>query len=108
MRGGINVKINKDAIIEEMKNTDDMALVSAYLYAVNALRYGVDVLEKWDTAVRNHANLEKAHAKGYYEGLEELREVKTDIEEYRREHNCSCSDCLDIIDKHINGKENKE
>lgn len=112
MRGGVNVKINKDAIIEEMKNTDNMAFVSAYLYAINAIKYGVDVLEKWDTAERNSANLEKAYVKGYYEGLKGISAIKAEIKQKIKEenygvisdhtHEDGLEEALEIIDKHIN------
>ena len=36
----------------------------------------------------------------------EALEIKAEIEKMRSKQNCSCSDCLDIIDKHI--KENKQ
>lgn len=38
--------------------------------------------------------------------IAELEAIKAEIEKMRSEQNCSCSDCLDIIDKHI--KENKQ
>lgn len=69
MRGGIFVMTDKEKIIEELKNTDDKTLLSAYLYGKNLALYGVNVLEPWVTAVTNSVNLEKAYAKGYYEGL---------------------------------------
>lgn len=121
MRGGVNIKINKDAIIEEMKNTDDMALVSAYLYAKGAIEYGVNVLETWNTAVKNSYNLEKAYEKGYYEGLQKasvnksvLEDIKAEIDElpseltYDGRRMVRRSRVFEIIDNHISGKEQGE
>lgn len=33
--------------------------------------------------------------------VEELEQIKAEIEEMRSKQNCSCSDCLDILDNHI-------
>lgn len=33
--------------------------------------------------------------------IAELEKIKAEIIEYRSKQNCSCSDCLDILDKHI-------
>ena len=32
-----------------------------------------------------------------------IEDIKDEIKEMRSKKNCSCSDCLDIIDKHISG-----
>lgn len=32
---------------------------------------------------------------------EEFEKIKSEIIEYRSKQNCSCSDCLDIIDNHL-------
>lgn len=44
--------------------------------------------------ILNGKPLEKEIAK-------ELEKVKAEIKKIRSKQNCSCSDCLDIIDKHI-------
>ena len=99
-----NIKITKDKIIKEMENTDDMAVVAAYLYAKNSIEHGVDVLEKWDTAVRNSANLEKAYQKGFYEGLAEGRphsdetSIRLTVYQFMREVMCMGADAV-IVDR---------
>ena len=60
---------NYAAMVEEMKQFDQQTLNLAYLYARSLITYGVDVTEKWDTAVQQTANLEKAYRKGFYEGI---------------------------------------
>ena len=36
-----------------------------------------------------------------------LEDIKSEIKEMRSKQNCSCSDCLDIIDKHMESEDNK-
>lgn len=47
-----------------------------------------------------------AYLSGYEKGLSVLEDIKAEIKEMRSKQNCSCSDCLDIIDNHISRKEN--
>ena len=49
-----------------------MVITTAYLYAINYTLYGENVTEKWLTATRNAAALEKAYMKGQYDALQSL------------------------------------
>lgn len=40
-----------------------------------------------------------------YRDVRILENIKAEIIKMRSEHNCSCSDCLDIIDKYMNREE---
>lgn len=81
--------INKDKIIEELKEKEKnildheskylidelsrmppMVIATAYLHAINYTLYGEDVTEKWATAVQNASALEKAYREGYHDAMQ--------------------------------------
>ena len=65
-------------LIDELSKMPPMVLATAYLHALNYTLYGVDVTEKWLTAIEQATILEKAYRKGYYDALQ--RQVESDIE----------------------------
>lgn len=75
----------KQQIINELSKMPSMVVATAYIHAINYTLYGVDVTEKWVTAVQQTAVLEKAYNKGYYDavqryviGKQQESEVNTD------------------------------
>lgn len=61
-------------ILDELSKMPPMVIETAYLYAMNFERYGVDVTKEWVTATQNSYALEKAYQKGYYDGLKRQAE----------------------------------
>lgn len=61
-------------LIDKLSKMSPMAIELAYLYANNYMLYGLDVTDKWVTAVQNASALEKAYAKGYYDALQSMAE----------------------------------
>ena len=61
-------------LLDELSKMSPMVVSLAYIYAVNTIKYGVDVTEKWLTATENAVALERAYNKGYYEALQRLKE----------------------------------
>ena len=64
----------KKLIIDELSKMPTMVVVTAYLHAINYTLYGVDVTEKWVTAIQNAKALEMAYSKGYYDALQKQTE----------------------------------
>ena len=65
-------KINKEIILNELAKYPEGVVATAYLYAINMSEYGVNVAEKWLTAVQQTCALEKAREHGYYEALKRI------------------------------------
>ena len=61
----------KQALIDTLSKVPIEVLQTAYLYAVNYTKYGVDVTITWQTATQNAYALEKAYKDGYFEGYSE-------------------------------------
>ena len=59
-------------LIDELSKMPPMVIATAYLHAINYTTYGVDVTEKWLTAIAQAKALEQAYKKGYYEAMQEL------------------------------------
>ncbi len=59
----------KKPYIKELAQFDEQTLAIAIVYACNMKRYGVDVTEKWNTAVEQSDALENAYHKGYADAL---------------------------------------
>lgn len=57
-------------LLDELSKMPDMVIATAYLHALNYTRYGVDVTEKWLTAIQQVSALDKAYAKGYHDALQ--------------------------------------
>ena len=80
-------------LIDELSKMPPMVIATAYLHAINYTRYGVDVTEKWTTAVQQSSALEKAYSEGYYDALkrraesegEVLDKIRSEIEALPRE-----------------------
>lgn len=60
--------MEKEQLAKWLLKYDEQTLQIALMYATNYLKYGVDVTEKWDTAVQQQAALKKAEEHGYIEG----------------------------------------
>lgn len=69
------MKKEKQIILDELSKMPPIVIETAYLYAKNFV-YGVDVTEKWVTAVQNVSALEKAYRKGYYDALQRQAEIE--------------------------------
>jgi hypothetical protein len=61
-------------LIDELSKMPPMVIATAYLHAINYTLYGVDVTEKWVTAIQNAKALEMAYKKGYYDALQRQTE----------------------------------
>ena len=51
-------------LIESLEKMPARVIATAYLHALNYELYGVDVTDKWDTAVKNTDNLQRAYLDG--------------------------------------------
>lgn len=80
----------RQALLNLLSKEPIEVLQTAFLYAKNYTQYGANVVEQWQTAVQQSANLQRAHQKGYYEAmacinstptinLDELKEIKDEI-----------------------------
>ena len=54
----------KQMLINELERMPARVIATAYLHALNYELYGVDVTDKWQTAVQNADNLQHAYLKG--------------------------------------------
>jgi hypothetical protein len=61
-------------LIDELSKMPPMVIATAYLHAINYTMYGVDVTEKWTTAIQNSYALDEAYKKGYYDALQRKAE----------------------------------
>lgn len=59
--------MNKEALLKLLAQEDELVLSQAYLYAKNMVDYGIDITEKWETALEQHEALHKAYIKGRYD-----------------------------------------
>lgn len=66
-------------LLDELSKMPPMVIATAYLHAINYTKYGVDVTEKWLTAVQQSSALEKAYHEGYYDALQ--RQVESETED---------------------------
>lgn len=64
----------KQILIDSLSKLSTQELQTAYLYAINYVKYGADVTKVWDTAIQNTCALERAYQKGYYDGLKQANE----------------------------------
>ena len=67
-------ELEKKQLIDELSKMPPMVISTAYLHALYYTRYGVDVTEKWVTAVQNASALEMAYRQGYYDALKRQAE----------------------------------
>ena len=63
-------------LIDELSKMPLPVIATAYLYALNYTRYGVDVTKEWVTATQNANALEKAYRGGYYDAIQEMSEER--------------------------------
>lgn len=61
-------------LIDELSKMPPMVIATVYIHAINYTLYGVDVTEKWVTAIQNASALEKAYRRGYYDALQRQSE----------------------------------
>lgn len=64
----------EEQLIDELSKMPPMVIATAYLYAINYTRYGVDVTKDWVTATQNASALEKAYIEGYHDALQRRAE----------------------------------
>ena len=75
---------NKEVLVKHLFQYDEQVLSLAIMYATNYCKYGVDVTEKWETAVQQQCSLERAFRDGYSQGRESVFRIM-------QEHNgCEC------------------
>ena len=67
-------KITKEAILKLLAEEDTQTLSMAYLYAKNMVDHGIDVTEKWETAVKQESALYRAEMDGYARARREFFE----------------------------------
>ena len=72
--------IEKEALVRFLMEKDELVLKTAIYYAESYLRYGVDVTEKWDTAVKQTYALHQAERKGYFEAMQDMEKQKQENE----------------------------
>ena len=65
-------------ILNKLSELPQATLEIAYLYAVNFSGYGVDVANKWLTAVQQTEALNRAYERGYYEALKRREEIRNE------------------------------
>lgn len=59
---------DKETLLRLLAEEDTKVVATAYLYAINLVRCGVDVTKEWDTATKQSYALSKAHHDGYRKG----------------------------------------
>lgn len=57
-------------LIDMLSKMPSMVIATAYIHAINYTLYGVDVTEKWLTAVQQSVALEKAYNKGFHDAVQ--------------------------------------
>ena len=60
----------KQQMIDELSSMSLQELQTAYAYAKCYLQDGVDITQKWQTAVEQKHNLQQAYHRGYHDALE--------------------------------------
>lgn len=64
------IEIESEQLIDELSKMPPQVIATAYLHAINYTLYGIDVTEKWETALQNAVALEKAYQKGYHDAFD--------------------------------------
>ena len=72
------MKTSKEELLNLLSQESITVLSQAYLYAKNMELYGIDVTEKWATAIVNQANLERAYNKGWMDCQERMMERRNE------------------------------
>ena len=72
------MKVSKEELLNLLSQESIMVLSQAYVYVKNLSTYGVDVTQKWLTAVENTANLERAYNKGWMGCQERMMERRNE------------------------------
>lgn len=68
---------DREVILKLLSEEPIEVLQTAFLYSKNYIDYGVNVVEQWQTATQQSANLQRAYMKGYKEALEKpMNEAK--------------------------------
>ena len=73
--------VNGIPIPQDMQQFDERTMAIAFAYAHYYRVYGVDVTEKWNTAIEQSANLEQAYRKGYDDATEKMMALNRGEEE---------------------------
>lgn len=67
-------------LIDKLSKMPPMVIETAYLYAINYTKYGVDVTKDWLTASQNACNLNRAYRDGYYAAMENANRERNNKE----------------------------
>ena len=78
------------AMLYELSKMEPIVVGTAYLYAKNYVKYGVDVTKAWDTATEQTAALEIAYHKGACDAESYIRYAYRKSDE---DGNIFCSRC---------------
>jgi len=70
------LETKKKEAITKLQDMSPMQVTLAYLFAKYYSELGVDVTEKWTTALQNNLALTKAFSRGYYEALKDSQKEK--------------------------------
>ena len=65
---------DKDYMLCKLAEESDMVVATAYMYAVNKIKFNKDVTEKWMTAITQAMALEEAYVRGRIDSDNEWRE----------------------------------
>lgn len=68
---------DKERMLASLAEESDMVLATAYVYAVNAIKFGKDVTKQWLTAVQQACALNEAYVRGRIDSDKEWRERLT-------------------------------
>lgn len=66
--------MSRELLIRQLSTFNDMTLEVALMYAQTYLKYGIDVTEKWTTAVQNQAVLYEAERRGYCKAIKNMHQ----------------------------------
>lgn len=80
-------------MMDELAKMPRMVVETAYIYALNYIKYGENVTEKWLTATQQTSILDKAYRRGYYDALEEARKQERQEEPKIAHGNYECFHC---------------
>ena len=65
---------DKEFMLCKLSEESDMVIATAYMYAVNKIKFNKDVTEKWTTAITQSMALDEAYVRGRIDSDNEWRE----------------------------------
>lgn len=75
-------QMSKEDLVEFLMQKDETVIKVAIMYAESNLRYGVDVTEKWETAVQQTFALRKAEERGFIDGQNSMKSAREQYDGY--------------------------